>query len=117
MGSLLEVGQRFDIEHGVHDKEDQLCGKEQQQHQNSQIVLPLLQLILGLFVVVELDLQVVGMLHQSELDICDILALYDLIELLQEVPLGHLSLDVPNHDAEACHFALELLFLKLEERL
>lgn len=66
---------------------------------------------------VEVDFDLMWIFDEGELDVVDVFSFDHLTELLEEVPLGHLSFNLTHDDANTCYFTLEVLFLEFEKGL
>jgi len=91
--------------------------QEDQQYHHRNVVLFLLDFVLGLLVVVEFDLDLVLVLYQVELHVLDLLSFDDLTELLQKVHLGRLGLHLTHQAADRGYLLLKVFFLEFEKCL
>ena len=55
------------------------------------------------------------MLDQIELDVVQVIGFDYIVQLLEEVPLGHLIFDFSDDDPDAADFSFQAVFLKFEE--
>ena len=85
--------------------------------QQNYIQLLLLQFELCLLIRREFDLHFDIITHHPKLYVCYLLPLYDIREVLEEVPLCYVGLDVLYYHSDMRDLALEILFLEFEECL
>jgi hypothetical protein len=101
----------------MQNKKDDLRNDEEYNDNGCNIVLLLLEFALSLLVVVEFDLYLMGIFDEAELEVGDIFLLDNLIEFLEQMPLGHLGLDLLYDLTNEDYLSLQVLLLEFEEGL